>query len=146
MSKDKGRKCWASTTDETCIAPDACDAAGCQLYADPAPESTPPAERGHAIGKMEITKEQIMAASRIRAEELVNNLGDALIGKHVLTMPLGSWPGGEAIVTELHHDAGAPEIVFIVKGDDPKITAAVDAGELPDNEIGVFDYEWVVML
>ena len=54
--------------------------------------------------------------------------GESLIGQRVKTIPLGDWPGGEAVVTDLGHDDNAPEIVMNVRKDDGA-------------EIGVFYWE-----
>jgi len=67
------------------------------------------------------------------AEELVKKHGSALIGRTVLTNPMGEYPGGYAEVLELEPDPEAPEIVFQVKH--PTF-----------GEIGVFGYERVYLI
>ena len=64
------------------------------------------------------------------AQELVENLGAGLVGCHVWTVPMGSWPGGVCRVIEVAPDAGAPEIVFRVS-------------HAEHGDIGVFDFEAV---
>lgn len=67
------------------------------------------------------------------AKQMMAEFGKQLVGKTVITMPMGLWPGGAATVTELNPDPNAPEIVFNVKH--------ATTGE----EIGVFDDEWVLI-
>ncbi|MGL5994741.1 MAG: hypothetical protein ACRCZ8_14675 [Aeromonas sobria] len=49
------------------------------------------------------------------AEQMVAKYGNPLVGKTVMTFPMGLWPGGAATITELNPDPNAPEIVFNVK-------------------------------
>lgn len=51
-----------------------------------------------------------MKAIQLRAIHMIN-----LIGKQVMTEPMGEYPGGVAKVTKLFPDPSAPEIVFQVK-------------------------------
>ena len=62
------------------------------------------------------------------AQELVNQLGADLIGREVLTVAIGEWPGGFATVTEIEPDPAAPEIVFQVRSEE-------------HGEMGVFGHE-----
>jgi len=66
----------------------------------------------------------------MKANELVRLHGDALVGRRILTEPIGMWAGGECEVVELLPDKGAPDIVFQVRRDDGA-------------EIGVLDWETV---
>lgn len=67
------------------------------------------------------------------AKQMLTEFGKQLVGKTIITMPVGLWPGGLAKVTELNPDPNAPEIVFNVRH--------AQTGE----EIGVFDDEWVLI-
>ena len=49
------------------------------------------------------------------AKDLVRKMGKKLIGRKVITPPMGSYPGGLAQVIEIHPDPAAPEIVFNVE-------------------------------
>ncbi len=70
------------------------------------------------------------------AKELVRNMGKKLIGRKVITPPMGSYPGGLAQVIEIHPDPAAPEIVFNVENP----AWRDDNGT---HVIGVFGYEYV---
>lgn len=59
-----------------------------------------------------------------------------LIGVLVETVPMGSWPGGLCRVIKRLPDTAAPEIVFQVRHLD---------GRVRPREIGVFDYEQVIV-
>jgi hypothetical protein len=61
------------------------------------------------------------------ARDLFESLGSDLVGRKVLTVQYGAWPGGVATVTEAEPDPAAPEILFYV--------------EMDGEEIGVFDFE-----
>jgi len=67
------------------------------------------------------------------AGELSEKLGTDLIGRDILTVPFGQWPGGFAEVIQIQPDPAAPEIVFQVKS---KL----------HGEIGVFENEPVQLL
>ena len=69
----------------------------------------------------------------MNAKELVEKMGQNLVGKPVITEPMGGWAGGIAIVTELAPDNEAPEIVMAVQS------------QINNEEIGVFDDQWVMM-
>ena len=72
-------------------------------------------------------------ADRVPAKRLVKLHGDKLVGQRVWTPPMGDYPGGNAVVTQVGHDANAPEIVFLV--------------EHPTYGLmGVFEYENVRLL
>lgn len=49
------------------------------------------------------------------AKRLVRQMGNALVGRAVLTMAIGDYPGGNATVTEMAPDPAAPEIVSTVE-------------------------------
>jgi hypothetical protein len=49
------------------------------------------------------------------AKQLVADMGAALIGREIHTIPFGAYPGGVAKVTELTPDPQAPEIVMQVE-------------------------------
>jgi hypothetical protein len=70
----------------------------------------------------------------VTAAQLVLKYGKKLVGKKVLTVPMGEWPGGMATVTEIQPDENAPDIVFYVAHVQPKIRA-----QFPS--MGVFHYE-----
>ena len=66
----------------------------------------------------------------MRADEAVES--GLTVGMDVFTYPMGAWPGGVARVTEIAPDSAAPEIAFnVVQG---------------DVEIGVFEYEQIILL
>ena len=67
------------------------------------------------------------------ADELVDTLGQALVGRRVDTWPLGLWTGGVCEVTKIAPDPSCPEIAFEMR--------RVSDGE----EIGVFGYEPVTL-
>ena len=67
------------------------------------------------------------------AKQLIDIHGTSLIGQRVETEPIGEYPGGIAIVTELAPDPQAPEIVFTVQH--PSY-----------GDIGVFDWELVTLV
>jgi hypothetical protein len=67
----------------------------------------------------------------IKAGKLAQILGNQLIGKEIMTFPMGIYPGGKAVVLSISPDSGCPEIVFEV--DHPVI-----------GEIGVFEEEEVI--
>lgn len=50
------------------------------------------------------------------ARKLVEERGASLIGRTVWTYEYGDWPGGSAVVVDLHPDPCAPDIVFGVRG------------------------------
>lgn len=57
------------------------------------------------------------------------------VGQTIYTYPMGGWPGGKCVVTEMFPDReGAPEIVMQVR--------RVEDGD----ECGVFEYEYVELL
>jgi hypothetical protein len=88
----------------------------------------------------------VAAAFAPTAEELLREYGTALLDKYVFTQPFGSWPGGVARIIQIRPDENAPEIVFTVRGENDAVKRAVGRGHLDGNEIGVFDYEQVVLL
>ncbi|MBE4471867.1 hypothetical protein HJ009_22760 [Vibrio parahaemolyticus] len=67
------------------------------------------------------------------AKQMLAELGSELVGRTVITMPYGGWPGGLARVTEVNPDPAAPEISFNVQ--------SIQTRE----EIGVFEDEWVFL-
>lgn len=69
---------------------------------------------------------------RCPAGLLVGQLGDSLVGREVITEPMGSYPGGRTRITRIRPDPSAPEISFNVE----------DEGD----EIGVFGCEYVTLL
>jgi hypothetical protein len=50
----------------------------------------------------------------MKANQLVEKLGQKLLGKQVNTPAAGEYPGGVATVTQLAPDKNAPEVVFQV--------------------------------
>jgi hypothetical protein len=69
----------------------------------------------------------------MKANQLVEKLGQKLLGQKVNTPAVGDYPGGVATVVQLAPDQNAPEIVFQVK--------------LPQfGEVGVFGQEDVSVL
>ncbi|MGI2228141.1 hypothetical protein [Shewanella frigidimarina] len=70
----------------------------------------------------------------MKARTLIDTFGQHLIGRQLVTGPMGGWASRMVEVTELNPDPNAPEIVFNVKHE--------NTGE----EIGVFDDEWVFMV
>jgi hypothetical protein len=70
----------------------------------------------------------------MQAQALIDTFGPLLLGKQLITLPVGGWAGGLVEVTELKPDPNAPEIVFNIKH--------AGTGE----EIGVFDDQWVFMI
>jgi len=69
----------------------------------------------------------------MRADELLKKYGRDLIGKVINTNPMGVYPGGMAIITEIEPDSAAPEIVFYVY-------------HMSCGEIGVFKEEIVSLI
>ncbi|MGI2098966.1 hypothetical protein [Shewanella glacialipiscicola] len=69
----------------------------------------------------------------MQAQTLIDTFGQLLLGKQLITLPVGGWAGGLVEVTELKPDPNAPEIVFNIKH--------AGSGE----EIGVFNDQWVFM-
>jgi len=67
------------------------------------------------------------------AQALLSLYGGSLLGRHVVTVQIGEYPGGLAEVIELLPDPAAPEIVFNVNH--PTF-----------GEIGVFDWEPVQLV
>jgi hypothetical protein len=63
------------------------------------------------------------------AFDVVHTLGNALVGRTVVTEAIGDWPGGLATVIEITPDSNAPEIVMQVRSE--------------HGEIGVFEREWL---
>lgn len=51
----------------------------------------------------------------MNAGSFVNIYGRSAIGRVIMTEAIGGYPGGAAIVTGLHPDPAAPEIVMLVK-------------------------------
>lgn len=70
----------------------------------------------------------------MQAQTLIDTFGELLLGKQLITLPMGGWNGGMVEVTELKPDPNAPEIVFNIKH--------ANTGE----EIGVFNDQWVFMV
>ena len=69
----------------------------------------------------------------MNAKKFVKKFGNKLIGKLVMTAPMGEYPGGIADVIDLGHDPAAPEIVMNV--------------QLPNwGQIGIFDFEDVKLI
>ena len=69
----------------------------------------------------------------MKANQLVQKLGQKLLGKKVNTPAVGDYPGGVATVIQLAPDQNAPEIAFQVS--------------LPQlGEVGVFGHENVSLL
>lgn len=81
------------------------------------------------------------ATDGVSARKLVAEVGaKKLVGKRVMTQRYGDWPGGPATITEVGHDAGAPEIAFLVKHD------TWSRGDDDDGIMGVFEYEVVRLI
>lgn len=80
------------------------------------------------------------------AKALLDELGEALIGRTIYTQRYGNWPGGQAIVKEIAPDPGAPEIVFTVLGIGKRINDAILRGRLDSPVIGVFENEIVDLM
>ena len=72
----------------------------------------------------------------MNAKQLVEKMGNELIGRYIETEAIGEWPGGKARVIEIQPDPEAPEIVMQV---------TQDSGREYD-PIGVFDWEDVIKL
>ena len=69
----------------------------------------------------------------MKANQLVQKLGQKFLGQMVNTPAVGEYPGGVATVTQVAPDENAPEIAFQVR--------------LPHwGEIGVFDHKDVSLL
>lgn len=82
------------------------------------------------------------------AGQAVKKYGDSLVGKEIITVRVGAWPGGRAKVFELYNDPAAPEIVLQVKGveNNTRVTRAILSGQLDSDEIGVFENEEIILL
>lgn len=70
-----------------------------------------------------------------RADELVAKVGRALLGRAVYTPPLGDWTGGDCMVTDLGHDANAPEIVMNVE----RLTDGAQIGVFRQEKVRLID-------
>jgi hypothetical protein len=70
------------------------------------------------------------------AGDIVQAWGKALVGRKILTFPMGEYTGGEAVITKISPDRATPDIAFIVKND----SWEDDQGS---HEIGVFGHEEV---
>jgi len=79
----------------------------------------------------------------MNALDLVNVLGKKLIGRKVLTIPMGTWPGGKAKVINLGDDPNAPDIVMNVKPLDGQIDPDDDT---PFESMGIFCHEDITLL
>lgn len=77
----------------------------------------------------------------MNAKYLVLLMGQRLIGRTVLTEPMGIYPGGPAKVTEINPDPAAPEIVMQVEHPTWR-----DDGDNERGSIGVFSYEELELL
>jgi hypothetical protein len=82
----------------------------------------------------------------MKARTLAIRGRDELIGRKILTEAIGAWPGGLAEIIDVIPDPNAPEIVFEVRGLDPEVQYAINAGALEDETIGVFGYEEVELV
>lgn len=51
----------------------------------------------------------------MKAIHMVKMHHDMLLGRIIKTLPMGEWPGGLAIVTDVCPDPAAPEIVMTVQ-------------------------------
>lgn len=49
------------------------------------------------------------------AKLLLKQYGNQLLGRQIITVPMGQWPGGVAEIVKLRPDENAPEIVFEVR-------------------------------
>lgn len=65
----------------------------------------------------------------LTAKKMIEVHGQSLVGKTVMTMAVGNWPGGMARVLNIQPDPAAPEIAFNV--------VSVASGD----EIGIFENE-----
>ena len=70
----------------------------------------------------------------MNAKYLVLLMGQRLIGRTVLTEPMGIYPGGRAKVTAVNPDAGSPAIVF-------QVEHPIWRDKWGSNSIGVFETE-----
>jgi hypothetical protein len=75
----------------------------------------------------------------MNARKALEEYGEKLIGRSVLTHPYGAWPGGRCLITEIRPDPEAPEIVFQVRGLDGQVCDG-------SSEIGVFEHEEILLL
>jgi hypothetical protein len=75
----------------------------------------------------------------MNARKALEEYGEKLIGRSVLTHPFGAWPGGRCKVIKLRPDSESPEIVFQVRGE-------VGQTCLGSSTIGVFEYEEILLL
>lgn len=67
-----------------------------------------------------------------RADEAVQRFGKQLLGRKILTLSLGAYPGGVARAIGLRPDKNAPDIVLQVRHDDPTV-----------GEIGILEWEQI---
>lgn len=75
----------------------------------------------------------MIESNPINAKQLAQLFGDKLVGRWVITEPIGSWKGGKARVFAMSLDTAAPELVFNVSQE-------------TGTTIGVFEIEQVVLL
>ncbi len=73
---------------------------------------------------------------RLLAKDAVKQFGDQLIGRSIMTARFGDWPGGRAVVTKLHPDPNAPEIVCQVSSENPH-NKIQSIGVFENEEIGI---------
>ena len=78
----------------------------------------------------------------MNAKDLVDLMGQRLIGRTVLTEAIGIYPGGPARVTEIAPDPADPSIVMQVEHP----TWREDDGDNERGSIGVFSYEELELL
>lgn len=78
----------------------------------------------------------------VRASELFKEHGSSLIGRVIMTLPMGNWLGGPAKIIDIYPDTNASEILFRVQAVyiDPEVTSKVDS------EFSVSNKELVTLL
>lgn len=75
----------------------------------------------------------------MNAAQLVVWKDKDLVGMSVITQPMGAYPGGLGIVTEIRPDPEAPDLAFNVENE-------VWTDDEGGHEIGIFTYEDVVLM
>lgn len=80
---------------------------------------------------------------KMMADQAVEQFGDQLVGRLIITVPYGDWQGGAARVLAVNPDPGAPDIVMTVKAER---RTQFDSRTNIGKEIGVFDHEEVGLI
>ena len=78
----------------------------------------------------------------VRASELFEEHGSSLIGRTIMTLPMGNWIGGPAKIIDIYPNPSTKEILFQVQA----LFITPDMQDIADSEVGIFDDELVTLL